>query len=71
MGIGGATLKMLTGTDSRRGITLSYAYHLKVKNDMRLSLGLSTGFLQYRLDHTIINPYDDGDPVFNSLFYHP
>ena len=37
-----------------------------MKNDVSLSLGLSAGFLQYRLDHTIINPYDDGDPVFNS-----
>lgn len=66
MGIGGTAFKDVVGADSRRGITLSYAYHLKVKNDMSLSLGLSTGFLQYRLDHTIINPYDDGDPVFNS-----
>ena len=66
MGVGGTAFKDVVGADSRRGITFSYAYHLKVKNDMSLSLGLSAGFLQYRLDHTIINPYDDGDPVFNS-----
>ena len=62
----GLAFKDVAGADSRRGITLSYAYHLRVKNDISLSLGLSAGFLQYRLDHTIINPYDDGDPVFNS-----
>ncbi len=66
MGFGAIAFKDVAGADSRRGITLSYAYHLRVKNDVSLSLGLSAGFLQYRLDHTIINPYDDGDPVFNS-----
>ena len=66
MGLGATAFKDVAGADSRRGLTLSYAYHLRVKNDMSLSLGLSAGFLQYRLDHTIINPYDDGDPVFNS-----
>ena len=66
MGLGATAFKDVAGADSRRGITLSYAYHLRVKNDMSLSLGLSAGFLQYRLDHTIINPYDDGDPVFNA-----
>ena len=66
MGLGATAFKDVAGADSRRGITLSYAYHLRVKNYMSLSLGLSAGFLQYRLDHTIINPYDDGDPVFNS-----
>lgn len=66
MGLGATAFKDVAGADSRRGITLSYAYHLRVKNDVSLSLGLSAGFLQYRLDHTIINPYDDGDPVFNS-----
>ena len=66
MGLGATAFKDVAGADSRRGITLSYAYHLRVKNDMSLSLGLSAGFLQYRLDHTIINPYDDSDPVFNS-----
>lgn len=66
MGLGATAFKDVAGADSRRGITLSYAYHFRVKNDVSLSLGLSAGFLQYRLDHTIINPYDDGDPVFNS-----
>ena len=66
MGLGAIAYKDVAGADSRRGVTLSYAYHLRVKNDISLSLGLSAGFLQYRLDHTVINPYDDGDPVFNS-----
>lgn len=66
MAIGGTAFKDVAGADSRRGISLSYAYHLRLKDDMSLSLGLSAGLLQYRLDHTIINPYDEGDPVFNN-----
>ena len=66
MGLGASAFKDVAGADSRRGVTLSYAYHLKVKNSISLSLGLSAGFLQYRLDHTIINPYDEGDPIFNT-----
>ena len=66
MAVGATAFKDVAGADSRRGITLSYAYHLRVKDDISLSLGLSAGFLQYKLDHTIVNPYDEGDPVFNS-----
>ena len=65
MALGGTAFSDVAGADNRRGITASYAYHLTVKKDMNLSLGLSVGFLQYRLDHTIIN-FDDGDPVFNN-----
>ena len=66
MSLGATAFKDVAGADSRRGINLSYAYHLILKNNTSLSLGLSAGFLQYRLDHTIINPYDDGDPIFNA-----
>ena len=67
MAIGGTAFKDAAGPDSRVGLSASYAYHLKVSDKMNLSLGLSLGLLQYRLDHTVINPFDDGDPVFNSL----
>jgi hypothetical protein len=62
MAVGATAFKDVAGADSRRGINVSYAYHLRLKDDMSLSLGLSAGFLQYKLDHTIVNPYDDGDP---------
>jgi type IX secretion system PorP/SprF family membrane protein len=64
--IGGTAFKDATGPDSRFGLSASYAYHLRLKEDISLSLGLSLGMLQFRLDHTIINPVDDGDPIFNS-----
>ncbi len=66
MAIGGTAFKDAAGPDSRVGLSASYAYHLKVSDKMNLSLGLSLGLLQYRLDHTVIIPFDDGDPIFNS-----
>jgi type IX secretion system PorP/SprF family membrane protein len=66
MAIGGTAFKDAAGPDSRVGLSAAYAYHLKVSDKMNLSLGLSLGLLQYRLDHTVIIPFDDGDPVFNS-----
>lgn len=66
MAIGGTAFKDAAGPDSRVGLSASYAYHLKVSDKMNLALGLSLGLLQYRLDHTVIIPFDDGDPVFNS-----
>jgi type IX secretion system PorP/SprF family membrane protein len=65
MALGAIVYKDVAHADSRRGISLSYAYHLRLKDDLSLSLGLSGGFLQYKLDHTIINPFDEGDPVLN------
>lgn len=66
MAIGGTAFKDAAGPDSRVGLSVSYAYHLKLSEKMNLSLGLSLGLLQYRLDHTVIIPFDDGDPIFNS-----
>ena len=66
MAIGGTAFKDAAGPDSRVGLSASYAYHLKLSEKMNLSLGLSLGLLQYRLDHTVIIPFDDGDPIFNS-----
>lgn len=66
MAIGGTAFKDAAGPDSRAGLSASYAYHLKVSDKMNLALGLSLGLLQYRLDHTVIIPFDDGDPIFNS-----
>jgi type IX secretion system PorP/SprF family membrane protein len=66
MALGGTAFKDAAGPDSRVGLTASYAYHLKLSDKMNLSLGLSLGLLQYRLDHTVIIPYDDNDPIFNS-----
>lgn len=62
-GIGGALYTDVTGPTSRTGAYLSYAYHLKVKMDQKVSLGLSGGLMQYRVDGTKITLADPGDLV--------
>lgn len=62
-GIGGALYTDVTGPTSRTGAYLSYAYHLKVKIDQKVSLGLSGGLMQYRVDGTKITLADPGDLV--------
>lgn len=60
-GIGGALYTDVTGPTSKTGAYLSYAYHLNLSNDTKLSLGLSGGLLQYRVDGTKITLADPGD----------
>lgn len=60
-GLGGALYTDVTGPTSKTGIYLSYAYHLRVTDDTKLSLGLSGGLMQYRVDGTKIRLADPGD----------
>tara|TARA_B100000795_G_scaffold244918_1_gene209730 strand:+ start:4952 stop:6247 length:1296 start_codon:yes stop_codon:yes gene_type:complete len=67
-GIGGALYTDVTGPTSKTGAYLSYAYHLKVSMDQKVSLGLSGGVMQYRVDGTKIMLKDPGDlALTNSL----
>jgi len=60
-GLGGALYTDVTGPTSKTGMYLSYAYHIRVSEEIKLSLGLSGGLMQYRLDGTKINLADPGD----------
>ncbi|MDP6908717.1 MAG: type IX secretion system membrane protein PorP/SprF [Flavobacteriales bacterium] len=66
MGMGGSIFADITGPTSRVGFYLSYAYHLKLSNSLKLGMGLSMGLLQYRIDGTKINLHTDGDPTLPS-----
>lgn len=67
-GLGGSLYTDVTGPTSKTGIYLSYAYHLRVNNNTKLSLGLSGGLMQYRVDGTKITLADQGDiTLANSL----
>jgi type IX secretion system PorP/SprF family membrane protein len=63
MGFGGYIYNDATGPTNRNGIYGSYAYNLRVNNLMRLSMGLSAGMLQNRLDGTRIGLIDTSDPA--------
>ncbi len=60
-GLGGALYTDVTGPTSKTGMYLSYAYHIKVADETKLSLGLSGGLMQYSVDGTKINLASPGD----------
>lgn len=64
MGMGVSIFSDVTGPTSRTGAHLSYAYHLKLTEKLRLGMGLSIGILQFRIDGTKVDLYQQGDPAF-------
>jgi type IX secretion system PorP/SprF family membrane protein len=65
MGYGGYVISDVTGPTSRTGFYGSYAYNIAVNNEIRLSMGLSLGLLQYKIDGSKITASDNSglDPV--------
>ena len=66
MGIGGSLFTDITGPTRRTGVRLSYAYHLKLNEKMKLSLGASGGALQFLIDGSKIVFREDGDIALSS-----
>ncbi len=65
MGLGGFVFSDVTGPTSRTGGYITYAYHLKLKEGLKLNLGLAAGFLQFKIDGSKISTKTSGDPVLN------
>jgi type IX secretion system PorP/SprF family membrane protein len=63
MGFGGTIYNDVTGPISRTGAKGVYAYNVAVNSDMRLSMGLSVGFMQYKIDGTKIETNVGNDPA--------
>lgn len=62
MGIGGYMFTDITGPTRRNGINLSYAYHVKLSETVKLSMAINAGVLQYAVDGSEIifeNPDDN------------
>jgi type IX secretion system PorP/SprF family membrane protein len=69
MGYGGYVYNDVTGPTSRTGLTLSYSYIFKLTEEMKLSLALAGGILQYSIDGTKINMLDIQDPSIQGTVY--
>ncbi|NSW45754.1 MAG: type IX secretion system membrane protein PorP/SprF [Bacteroidales bacterium] len=69
MGFGGMVFNDVTGPTSRLGVYGSYAYNVRIKDDLRFSSGLSLGLLQYKVDGSKITLHDEGDPSLGSNMY--
>lgn len=63
MGFGGYIYNDVTGPTSRNGLYGSYAYNFSFNEMMRMSLGLSAGVIQNRVDGTRITLFDPSDPM--------
>ncbi len=66
VGLGGLLFTDIVGPTRRTGLYLSYAYHLKLSQKVRLSLGLSGGILQFMVDGSKITLHDPHDNVISS-----
>jgi type IX secretion system PorP/SprF family membrane protein len=61
MGVGMNIYTDIVGPTRRTGINFSYAYHLKLKDELHLSFGLSAGLQQWGLDGSKITLREEGD----------
>jgi type IX secretion system PorP/SprF family membrane protein len=61
MGLGTHIYTDIVGPTRRVGINLSYAYHIKVAEKTRVSLGLSAGIQQWGIDGHKLHLHDAGD----------
>jgi type IX secretion system PorP/SprF family membrane protein len=69
MGFGGYIFNDVTGPTSRTGIYGTYAYNVRIKDDLRFSSGLSIGMLQYKIDGSKIILHDAGDQTLSDGLY--
>ncbi len=63
MGFGGYIYNDVTGPTSRTGLYGTYAYNIAVKGQVRLSMGLSFGIMQNKIDGTEIELHEPDDPA--------
>ncbi|MBL7883489.1 MAG: type IX secretion system membrane protein PorP/SprF [Bacteroidia bacterium] len=66
MGLGGLLFTDIVGPTRRTGFYLSYAYHLKLNEKIRLSFGITAGLLQFAVDGSKITLRDPSDAVISN-----
>ena len=63
VGLGGSVFNDQVGPTSRSGASLTYAYHFKLSPFIKLSLSLSGGFTQFKIDKQGWNLVNETDPL--------
>ena len=63
IGLGGVIFNDQYGHTSRAGGAVSYAYHLAVSEKIKLSLAISGGFTQFKIDKNGWNVANPNDPL--------
>ena len=67
VGLGGLLFTDIVGPTRRTGFYLSYSYHLKVSDKVKLSMGLSGGVLQFTVDGSKILLRDPDLAISNGI----
>ncbi len=65
MGIGGYLFADVTGPTRRNGFNLSYAYHVNITTEVKLSMAINAGVLSYGIDGSEISFKDQTDNVLS------
>ena len=65
MGVGGYVFTDNAGPSRRTGMQISYAYHLKINDKIKLGMGLSFGMLQFLIDGSKIQFHDADEPLMD------
>lgn len=68
MGMGANLYTDIVGPTRRVGLNFSYAYHLKITEKYKLSLGASAGILQWAVDGSKLTLHDPGDEVLSQSY---
>jgi type IX secretion system PorP/SprF family membrane protein len=68
MGFGGNLLYDVSGATSRMQLNGVYAYNVAISREVRMSMGLSAGVMQYKIDGTKVKLAED-DPILQSVVY--
>lgn len=66
MALGGYVYTDNVGPTRRLGFQTSYAYHVRLNDEINLSFGISIGFNQWMLDADKITTYHQGDFYFSN-----
>ncbi|MGV6862345.1 MAG: PorP/SprF family type IX secretion system membrane protein [Putridiphycobacter sp.] len=66
MGIGAFVYTDIVGPTRRLGFQASYAYHLQLSDNIKMSMAVSFGFNQWLLDADKITTVDANDPFFSN-----
>ncbi len=66
VGLGGLLFTDIVGPTRRTGFYFSYAYHIKLREKVKLSFGLSGGFLQFMVDASKISLREPSDLVISN-----
>ncbi len=69
MGFGGQIYNDVTGPTSRTGFSGAYAYNLAINEEIRMSMGMSIGLLQFKIDGTQLSPRDASDLAIQPIVY--